>query len=348
MAAIAYVELHCHSSFSLLDGASSPESLIMQAAALGYPAVALTDHNGLYGAVRFWQAARNAGIQPVIGAEVTLAGEGHLTLLAETFGGYANLCRLLSAGQLAGEKGRPALTLDTLARHAEGLLCLSGCRRGSVPAALLAGKEEEARHIAGQLRDAFGPEGFWIEIQRHYLPTDARLAAALVALARELDIDIVATNNVHYAERGGQRLHDVLTCIRNHTTLPEALAGGLLHPNSEQFLKSPQEMASLFLDLPEALDNTLRIAGRCQVSLDFSSQRLPTFPVPEQYTPSGYLRHLCQKGLRRKEHNIQWLHRGDGHRRSPAQRHPQSMVPKQDHGAGERRSRQNKLPSLIP
>jgi error-prone DNA polymerase len=313
---VEYVELHCHSYFSLLDGASSPEALVDRAATLGYPALALTDHEGLYSAVRFWRAARERGLKPIIGAEVTLAdacpelvlsaAEGrsqrgsHLTLLAETQRGYAHLCRLISAGQLAGQKGQPHLTLETLAEHAGGLLCLSGCRQGGVASALLAKDEERARQAAGQLREIFGPDRFWIELQRHYLPTDARLTAALVSLARRLGVGVVATNNVHYAERSGQRLHDVLTCVRHRTTLPEALAGGLLHPNSERFLKCPQEMAALFADLPQALHNTRHIAERCAVSLDFTAQRLPDFPVPEGHTPESTLRALCEAGLRRK------------------------------------------------
>jgi len=300
MTAAGYVELHCHSYFSLLDGASSPEALVERAVALGYPALALTDHNGLYGAVRFWRAAQEHGLKAIIGAEVSVNSEEHLTLLAETQSGYANLCRLVSTGQLAGQKGQPRLTVETLARHAQGILCLSGCRQGAVPRALLERNMERAHRAAAQLREAFGPDRFWIEIQRHYLPTDTRLTAALTSLARKLDIGLVATNNVHYASRSGQRLHDVLTCVRHHATLPEALGAGLLHPNSEQFLKSPVEMAALYPDLPEAMRNTLHIAERCEVSLDFTAQRLPAFPVPGGHTPGSYLRHLCEQGLARR------------------------------------------------
>ena len=259
-----YVELHCHSYFSLLDGASSPEALVARACALGYPALALTDHDGLYGAVRFWQAAREQGIKPIFGGEVCLDDGGHLTLLAETQAGYANLCRLISAGQLAGEKGHPLLAFETLAAHAGGLLCLSGCRQGTVARALLdedARGAQRARRAAGQLSEVF-PGRFWIELQRHYLPSDAHLVASSVALARALGAQcagIVATNDVHYALRaargvpGGQRLHDLLTSIRHLVTLPEALAGGLLYPNSERHLKAPREMEALFHDLPEEL-----------------------------------------------------------------------------------------------
>jgi error-prone DNA polymerase len=304
MATREYVELHCHSYFSLLDGASSPEALVERAMALGYPALALTDHDGLYGAIRFWQAAKERGLKAIIGAEASLdISEGqdqrgsHLTLLAGTKHGYANLCRILSAGQLSGQKGQPHLTLETLAGHAQGLICLSGCRRGAIPAALLAKDEEGARRVAAQLREIFGAERFWIEVQSHYLPTDAQLVPKLVSLARELDVGLVATNDVHYAERSGQRLHDVLTSIRHRATLPEALGAGLLHPNSEQYLKSPRQMAALFAGFPQVLRNTLRVAEGCDACLDFSAQRLPAFPVSEGHTTESYLRHLCQQGL---------------------------------------------------
>jgi error-prone DNA polymerase len=310
-----YVELHCHSYFSLLDGASSPEALVEQAVALGYPALALTDHQGLYGIVRFWQAAREKGLKPIAGAEVNLVAkeqeqDHHLTLLAETQRGYANLCRLLSIGQAAPpdaaaeegwadkcwQKGHAPLSWEDLAGHAAGLLCLSGCRRGPVASALLAGDQATARRAASRLEQIFAGR-FWIEVQRHYLPDDGRLAAALVVLARRMDLELVATNDVHYARREGQRLHDLLTCIRHHTTLPEALAAGLLHPNSERFLKPPGEMAGRFGDLPEALRSTLEIAARCQVSLDFTAQRLPVFGVPPGHTVDSYLRHLCLAAL---------------------------------------------------
>jgi len=314
-----YIELHCHSHFSLLDGASSPEALVARAVELGYPALALTDHHGLYGAVRFWQAAQEQGLKAIIGAEITLVpvqdekdvsviqGD-HLILLAESQRGYANLCRILSAGHLAcpeqgqgsGQKGQPHLALEALAGHTGGLICLSGCRQGAVSQALLAQDEGGARRAAGQLRELFGPDRFWIEVQRHYLPTDTRLVADLVCLARWLGAGIVATNNVHYAGRAGQRLHDVLTCVRHHTTLPEALAAGLLYPNSERFLKPPQEMAALFQELSEAVHNTWHLAERCDVRLDFSAQRLPDFCVAAGHTPASYLRHLCQEALPQK------------------------------------------------
>ncbi|MBN1642693.1 MAG: error-prone DNA polymerase [Anaerolineae bacterium] len=295
----AYTELHCHSYFSLLDGASSPESLVAYAAELGHRALAITDHDGLYGAVRFWLAAQERGIKPIFGAEVCVADGGHLVLLAETRAGYANLCRLISAAQLAGQKGSPRLDVDTLASHAGGMLCLSGCRAGRVPALLLQGNVQGAIEAAGQLREIFGGR-FWIELQRHRLPSDARLLASLVSLAHTVGLDIVATNNVHYARPADRPLHDLLTSIRHRTTLSEALLAGILHPNAERCLKSAQAMSALFSELPHAIRSTVQIAERCNVALDFADQRLPEFPVPAGDTPPGYLCQLCKDGMSRK------------------------------------------------
>ena len=165
-----YAELHCHSHYSLLDGASAPEALVARAVELGLPALALTDHDGLYGAVAFWRAARERGIQPIIGAELTLAHGSHLTLLAENQTGYANLSRLISRGQLAGSKGHPLLTIEEVAQHTAGLLCLTGCRRGAVAQAVLGRRPVRAGRAAGKLADIFGRERVWVELQRHWLP----------------------------------------------------------------------------------------------------------------------------------------------------------------------------------
>ncbi len=227
-----YCELHCHSYYSLLDAASAPEALVDRAAALGMPCLAITDHDGLYGAVAFWRAcvARSAGtpssaqnprnqqsasgnqlpatgiVRPIIGAELTLAHGSHLTLLAETQAGYANLSRLISIGQLAGSKGKPYLTIEDVARHAGGLLCLTGCRQGAVAAAVLEGDAARARRAAGRLADIFGRDRTWVEVQRHWLPDDARLSAGLVVAAQEGGLPVVATNDVHYAMPEGHRL----------------------------------------------------------------------------------------------------------------------------------------------
>ena len=290
-----YCELHCHSHYSLLDGASSPEALVDRAAELGMPALALTDHDGLYGAVAFWRAARARGIRAVIGAEITLVHGSHLALLAESQAGYANLSRLISVGQLAGTKGASRLTIEDVAAHAEGLLCLSGCRQGAVAAAILAGDEALARRAAGKLAGIFGRNRLWIECQRHWLPRDAELLAGLVQVAQWLGVGVVATNDVHYAAASNYRLHDVLVATRHnvsigelgtrarpnpraHTLAPSGAQGHLgLKGNSEFYLKGEDEMSRLFPDHPQALAASHDIAERCEVSLDFSARRFPAF-----------------------------------------------------------------------
>jgi DNA polymerase III alpha subunit len=311
-----YAELHCHSHYSLLDGATAPEALAARAAELGLPALALTDHDGLYGAVAFWRAARTKGIQPIIGAELTLAHGSHLTLLAENQTGYANLSRLLSRGQLAGRKGHPLLTIEEVAQHTAGLLCLTGCRRGAVAQAVLADDPHRAARAAGKLADIFGRERVWIELQRHWLPEDGRLGAGLVAAAGAAGLPVVATNNVRYATPAGQPLHDLLTATRLGCSLGELTSRlspleAAAQASAEFYLKSAAEMAALFADRPAALRATLAIAERCRtasapVSLDFSARRTPAFPSQSADFPYGrptgettfsYLYALAHAGL---------------------------------------------------
>jgi len=296
---VPYVELHCHSYFSLLDGASSPETLVARAVALGYNALALTDHDGLYGVIRFWQASQTYGVKPIIGAEVTLEDGEHLVLLAETRAGYANLSRLISKAQLEGSKGEPQLDLQTLNEHAASLLCLAGCAAGRISKLLAHKKVREAKEATASLKDIFS-DRLWIELQRHHLPHDIPACVALLDLARVLGLEVVATNNVHYAQREDRALHDLLTCVRHRATLPEALVSGILHPNSERHLRSPNEMSALFADHPSALHNSLCIAERCNVALDFAAQRLPNLALPENTSPYSYLHALCEEGLQRK------------------------------------------------
>jgi error-prone DNA polymerase len=286
-----YAELHCHSYFSFLDGASSPEELVARASELGLPALALTDHDGLYGAMRFQRAALAAGIKPIFGAEVTLRDGAHLTLLAANRSGYANLCRLLSYAHLRQPKGKAALDPALLPEHSRGLICLSGCRQGPVARLLLRGARREARRALEFLAAAFPPGNLYVELQQLLGPGDDHLMRALAELAGELGLPVAATGNVHYATRAGSRLQDVLVCIRHNTTL--AQAGTLLRPNSEAFLHSSAEMAALFGSCPEALRNTLEIAGRCELQLDFAAQAVPAQPLPPGRTPQERLRELC-------------------------------------------------------
>jgi error-prone DNA polymerase len=285
-----YVELHCHSNFSLLDGASHPEDLVSRAAELKMPALALTDHNGLYAAIRFYKACLKAGIKHIIGAEMTLENGNHLTLLAKNNEGYSNLCRLITGAQLEQRKGSPVLNLETLARHSAHLICLSGCRKGEVVSSIVSGRREKAYELAERYIEIFGRENFYIELQNNLYPEDEHLCRALVKLAESLGLGYVATNNIHYARKENHRLHDVLTCIRNRTTLDECDS---LRLNSEFHLKSFEEMAQLFWDYPRAISNTLAIAERCNVSLDFSSYRFPEFLLPHGEIAKEYLAGLC-------------------------------------------------------
>ncbi len=300
-----YAELHCHSYFSLLDGASSPEALIARAVELAMPALALTDHDALYGAVPFWRAALEAGIKPIFGVELTVESPGplavgkkqsphHLTLLAESDAGYASLCQLVAAARLRRPKGEALATWDDLARYSAGLVALSGCRQGLVARHLLAGDEGQAQRAAGELQALFGRDRFFVEVQRLLRPGDERLAQGLLRLAGRAGAPVVATNNVHYARRAGHRLHDVLLAIRHHATLDASYAQR--SGNSEAHLKSTAEMARLFADRPDALRQTMAIAERCHVSLRRGVQDLPLFPTGPA-TADDFLRTLCWQAL---------------------------------------------------
>jgi error-prone DNA polymerase len=310
--AAGYAELHAHSDHSLLDGVVSPEGLVARAAELGIDALALTDHDTLYGAVRFTLAAQELGVKPILGAEVTLVGDGadaaragspgpyHLTLLVENGKGYRNLCRLLTLARQGREKGVARLDKRYLAEHAEGLIALSGCRRGEVPQLLAARQFDRAMEAARGYARLFGPDRFLIELQRHHERGDVRLVADLLALADRAGLDAVATANAHYLHPRQREVHDVLSCTRCHTTLADA--DGFLHPNAEYVLRSPGEMAELFPGLALALETTRRVAARCAPATDYlpsGPQTLPRFPVIGGRAAAFYLRELCREALHR-------------------------------------------------
>jgi error-prone DNA polymerase len=294
-----YAELHCHSNFTFLDGAAHPETLARRAAELGYPALALTDRDGLYGAVRFWQAARDAGVRSIFGAEVTLEGGAHLTLLAATDEGYASLSRLLTKAREGRPKGEAVTTVDMLDAHRRGLVALSGCTEGELARAAGAGDFDGARRVAGRYRELFG-DAFYVEVQRHLLEAEDLVAARLLAFARKEGVPAVATNDARYAVPEERRLHDALSAVRLHTTL--ATAGTRLRPNGEHYLKSAEEMHALFPHSPELLATSLEIASRCDVSLDRIVYMLPSFPVPAGETEFSYLHQLVYAGARERYH----------------------------------------------
>ena len=258
-----YIELHCHSAFSFLDGASLPEQLALTASQLGYAGLALTDHNGLYGSLAFAHEAKQLGLQAITGAELTLRDGSHVTLLAETPDGYANLCRLITEAHLGSADRRdPRLDFASLeARHA-GLIVLSGCRTGLLPRILMHEGVTAARAFAERCRAVFGAERFYVELQRNYVRGDRALTRSLMDVADAARLGVVASGNVHYHVRARHRLHDVLTAIRHRTTLDGS--HGVRRPNSEFYLRPPAEVAELFADCPDAVANTLALAERCR------------------------------------------------------------------------------------
>lgn len=295
----AYAELHAHSCWSLREGASTPDELIGRALALGYRALALTDHDNLYGAMEFARAARERGLKPITGAELTMAGGGHLTVLAETVEGYRNLCRLLTRAYCTFGKDTPQVDEAWLFEHAEGLIVLSGCRQGQLARLLDAGETARAEAFAAGYRDRLAPGHFFVELQHHDVFGDTPRNAALARLAQRLGLPLVATNNVHYHVRERHRLNDVLVAIRHRLTLDNSHQ--VRRPNSEFFLKPPAEMARRFARYPEAIANTIAIADRCQFDLTRDlPYRLPGYPVPEGATLDSVLRGICERAFRRK------------------------------------------------
>ncbi len=310
-----YIELHCHSAFSFLDGASLPEQLALTASQLGYPALALTDHHGLYGSMAFAQEAKQLGLQAITGAELTLLDGSHVTLLAETPEGYANLCRLITEAHLGREDRRdPRLEFASLeARHA-GLIVLSGCRNGLLPGVLRRDGLAAARRFAERCRAVFGKENFVVELQRNYVRGDLALTRALKDVADSARLGVVASGNVHYHRRERHRLHDVLVAIRHRTTLDGS--HDVRHANSEFFLRPPEEVEALFPDCPDAVANTLVLAERCR-GFDLTRDlgyRFPDFHGAELAPAPRALAELCRARLEER-YPIDSLHRGEAERR---------------------------------
>ena len=292
-------ELHLHSCWSLLDGASSSDELILRAKALGYEALALTDHDGLYGSMEFAQAAKAFGIRAITGAELTLANGHHLTLLAETSEGYGNLCRLLSTAHLAGKRKEPILPLDVLARHTRGLIALTGCKSGEVPALVAGGDLPGAEAALLRYVEWFGRENVYVELQQNLVHGDTDRIRRLVELARRHGLRYVATNDVHYHERERHRLQDVMVAIRNRSTLEASHRER--RENSEYYLKPPAEMDELFAEWPEALDESARIAARCTFDLTTDlDYRFPDYETPDGSTADEYLETVCRQAARER------------------------------------------------
>ena len=299
----SYVELHCHSNHSFQEGASTLEELVGRAKELGYPALAITDHDNLCGAMEYARLARSLDIQPIIGAEVTLKGGHHLTLLAATQKGYNNLCRLVSFAHIGSERRHPQVDPDLLPDHSEGLIALSGCPKGQIPSLVSNGRLKEAQTLTRRYLEWFGPRNFFLELQQNLVYGDSDRIKGLLALAKDADVGVVATNNTHYHVRDRHRLQDALVAIKDCNSLEESHLER--RPNSEFYLKSAEEMTHLFDGCSEAVENTIRVAERCTFDLTRDlNYRFPDSPVLEGYTPQTYLERICFKAAHRRYSSI--------------------------------------------
>src|SRR6266498_2310276 len=313
---MGYAELHCHSNPSFLDGASPPEELVSEAVRLGLEALALTDRDGMYGVVRFAEAAKALGLPTVFGAELTLGlgsrsgakrshgvvpdppGE-HLLVLARDPQGYARLCRAISTAQLAGSKGAPRASLELLAGlHGGHWLVLTGCRKGAVPSALVERGPTAAGYQLDRLIEAFGRQNVLVEIWDHGDPLDSARNDTLVRLADDRGIDAVATNNVHYAAPRRRRLATALAAVRARRSLDEM--DGWLPASASAHLRSGYEQARRLLRYPGTVERAATIGRDLAFDLELIAPRLPDFPVPEGHTEMSWLRHLAERGATRR------------------------------------------------
>lgn len=320
-----FVHLHVHTEFSLLDGAARVRNLIAAAKNMGASAIAITDHGGMYGVIDFYEAAAREKIKPIIGCEVYVApksrldktagvkdnsagggpargGPYHLILLAENNEGYRNLMHLVTLSYMEGFYYRPRVDKELLRRYSSGLIALSGCLKGEISQALLNGGTEKAKKLASEYENIFGKGNFFIEVQDQKMEEQKELNENLVKIARDLEIPIVATNDVHYIKKEESTAQDVLLCIQTGSVLESD--DRLKFSTDEFYLKNPEQMRRLFSHLPEALDNTLAIAERCSVSIDFNRVYLPNYEVPDGYDLDSYLEKLCREGLKERYEKI--------------------------------------------
>ena len=306
-----FAHLHVHSEYSLLDGFSRTKKLVQQAKDLGMQHLAITDHGAMYGVLEFYQECKAAGINPVIGVEAYLANDiddrsgrydyNHLLLLAKNERGYRNLMKLTTIAHTYGWHYKPRIDKYVLAEHAEGLIATSGCLSGEIPEILLKGDTEGARKAARWYLDTFGPENFYLEIQEHHGQDSpqGKLNELLFDLHRDMHIPLVLTNDLHYVDANDADSQDILLCIQTGKQLSDEKR--MKFDSKEYYLKSPQEMALLFPDLPEALKNSVHIAEQCEVKLEFGQAKLPNYPIPPQFkTQNEYLYHLCLQGVRER------------------------------------------------
>ncbi|HLN04070.1 MAG TPA: DNA polymerase III subunit alpha [Bryobacteraceae bacterium] len=316
MADTPFVHLHCHTDYSLLDGACEISQLMDTVAAQKMPAVAMTDHGNLFGAVQFYNTAKAKGIHPVIGCEVYVSQQGrhtrsdsdrynHLVLLCENQEGYRNLIDLVSTAYLEGFYYKPRIDKELLAQHAKGLIAMSACLRGDINETLLADRYDEARRLAYTYQDIFGRGNFFLEIQDHGLDQDKRVTPQVNRLSAETGIPLVATNDAHYLQREDARAHEILMCIQTAKTMSDPARMHWEHPDF--YLKSRAEMMQLFGELEESLDRTWEIAQRCQVKLEKIKEPFPRFDVPAEHSTDTYFEFVARQGFEKRRPRLEAL-----------------------------------------
>lgn len=309
---MAFTHLHVHTEYSLLDGSSKIKEITKRAKELGMDSLAITDHGVMYGVIDFYRAALANDIKPIIGCEVYVApgsrfdkeanaGDDryyHLILLAENNTGYQNLCRIVSKGFVEGFYYKPRVDYEVLKEFSEGIICLSACLAGEVQRFLARGEYEEAKAAALRHLEIFGRENYFLELQDHGIPEQKTVNQSLMRLSQELNIDLVCTNDVHYTYEDDVEVHDILLCIQ--TGKKKSDEDRMRYEGGQFYLKSEEEMAELFRYVPQALENTHKIAERCNVTFEFGVTKLPNYEVPKGYTPWSYLKELCEEGLHKR------------------------------------------------
>ncbi len=309
-----FVHLHCHTDYSLLDGACEIGQLMEIVAQQKMPAVAMTDHGNLFGAVDFYNQAKDKGVHPVIGCEVYMASQGHklkseynryhhLILLCETQEGYRNLINLVSTGYLDGFYYKPRIDKDLLAQHSKGLICLSACLRGDINESILNDRYDDAKRFAHEYEDMFGRGNFFLELQDHGLDQDKKVINPLIRLAQETGIPLVATNDSHYLRKDDVRMHEILLCIGTGKTMADENRMRFGAP--EFYLKPRAEMMALFGDYEDALTRTWDIAQRCKVKLEKVKEPFPRFDVPQGHSTDTYFEYVARQGFEKRRPRLE-------------------------------------------
>ena len=310
---MSFVHLHCHTDYSLLDGACDIDQLMQLAVEQKMPAVAMTDHGNLFGAVKFYNAAKKAGVHPVIGCEMYVARGGHksrsdgdynhLVLLCENQDGYRNLIKLVSTAYLDGFYYKPRVDMDLLAQHSKGLIALSACLKGHIAETILSDQYDDAKRLAFTYADIFGKNNYFLEVQDHHLDQDKRLTPQMNRLSQETGLKLVVTNDSHYLRREDARAHEILLCIQTGKMMNDP---NRMRWNTPDFyLKTRDEMMELFGELEDAVDRTWEIAQRCNVTLEKVKEPFPKFDVPEQHTTDTYFEYVARQGFEKRRQRLE-------------------------------------------